>query len=67
MKFKTWGKIYVDHGIKKEIHERLGVSYPTIRKALNGEITIAYKAAQVRSKVRKVAIELGGKEVELEN
>jgi len=67
MKSRTWGKIYVDHGMKKEIHKRLGVSYPTIRKALNGERTIINEATQVRAKVRRVAIELGGKEVEIEN
>lgn len=53
--------------MKKEIHKRLGVSYPTIRKALNGERTIINEATQVRAKVRRVAIELGGKEVEIEN
>ncbi len=53
-------KILVENGDKKELRRIFGVSYPTIRKALNGN-----SKSLLSVKIRKAAIERGGMEVEL--
>ena len=48
--------IIVDHGERQKLMKILNVSYPTIKKALNGEIL--NERAQ---KIREMAIKRGGK------
>ena len=48
--------IIVSHGERQEIMKKLNVSYPTIRRALNGE-TFNARA----QKIREMAIKRGGK------
>lgn len=55
MKTKRKGKILVDHGVKKQIHEETKASLPTIKKALDGSEDTA-----TQYRIRKRAIELGG-------
>ena len=50
-------KIIVEHGLKKRIGEIFNVSHVTVRKALNGE-----SSNFLAIKIRKAAIENGGKE-----
>lgn len=52
-------KIFLAHTKKKHLRQMLGVSYPTIRKALNG-ITKSIVAKEIREK----AIEIGGEEMQ---
>ena len=48
--------IIVDHGERQKLMQILNVSYPTIKKALNGETF--NKRAQ---KIREIAIKRGGR------
>lgn len=47
-------KIIVDRGVKAKIAKALGVSPPTVEKALMGGDTLK------KDEIRKLAIELGG-------
>lgn len=51
-------RIIVSHGEMKKIAEIFGKSFPTIRKALRGDMTV-----QDCAKIRKCAVERGGIEV----
>lgn len=55
MILEKYPKIVVPSGTRKKIAEALRVSYDTIRKALNGQITTAN-----HKKIRELAIQLGG-------
>ena len=48
--------IIVSHGERQEIMKKLNVSYPTIRRALNGE---SFNARA--QKIREMALKRGGK------
>lgn len=50
--------IKVDHSVRKEIMKTLGCSYPTIRKALNGE-----SFSDLSRKIRRIALVKGGVEL----
>lgn len=55
MKKEKFPKIVVPVGTRKKIAESLRVSYDTIRKALDGQITTVN-----HKKIRQLAIQLGG-------
>ena len=52
------GEILVPHGVKSEIMNALGYSYPTIREALRGNID-----TYASRKIRQAALNKGGIEV----
>lgn len=52
-------KIFLAHNKKKHLKQFFGVSYPTVRKALNG-LTQSSTAKEIREK----AIEIGGEEMQ---
>ncbi len=51
-------EILVPHGVKREIMEGLGVSYPTVQKALCGKSN-----NKLSQKIRQAALNKGGCEV----
>jgi hypothetical protein len=51
-------EILVPYGVKKEIMEGLGYTYPTIKKALRGE-----SRSKASKKIRQAAINKGGYEI----
>lgn len=56
--------ILVDYGVRTEIAKTLGVSQPTIRKALSGRYNEHNEAERnLALRIRKCAINLGGVEV----
>lgn len=59
MKTKRKGKILVEHGTRKQLHEETKASLPTIKKALDG-----YENTATQYKIRQRALELGGVLVE---
>jgi DeoR/GlpR family transcriptional regulator of sugar metabolism len=50
--------IIVEHGSKKKLQKIFNVSHVTVRKALNGE-----KDTDLAKRIRKAALQNGGKEV----
>jgi|AGTN01.1.fsa_nt_gi hypothetical protein len=52
--------IKVEYSVRKEIMKMLNVTYPTIRKALNGETD-----TELSKKIRKMAIAKGGVELKI--
>lgn len=52
--------IRVDYAVRKEIMKILDVTYPTIRKALNGETD-----TELSKKIRQTAIAKGGIELRI--
>lgn len=52
--------IKVDYSVRKEIMVALGVTYPTIRKALNG-----VTSNELSKKIRTVALAKGGVELKI--
>ncbi len=52
--------IKVGHSVRKEIMEALGVTYPTIRKALNG-----LTDNELAKKIRTTALAKGGVELKI--
>ncbi len=52
--------IKVDYSVRKEIMKIFDVSYPTIRRALNGTTN-----TELAKKIRKVALEKGGVELKV--
>ena len=52
--------IKVDYSVRKEIMAALGVTYPTIRKALNGKTD-----TELSKKIRKAALAKGGVELKI--
>jgi hypothetical protein len=52
--------IKVDYAVRKEIMRMLNVTYPTIRKALNGETD-----TELSKRIRQTAIAKGGIELKI--
>lgn len=52
--------IKVGHSVRKELMEALGVTYPTIRKALNG-----LTDNELAQKIRTTALAKGGIELKI--
>lgn len=54
--------IKVDYSVRKEIMKLLNVTYPTIRKALNGKTN-----TELSKRIRETAIAKGGVELKIIN
>lgn len=54
--------IKVDYSVRKEIMKVLNVTYPTIRKALNGKTN-----TELSKRIRETAIAKGGVELKIIN
>lgn len=52
-------RIIVGYGVSKEITEALSVSYPTVRRALEGDTSV-----RKATKIRQMAFLRGGYEIE---
>ncbi|SCD21771.1 Hypothetical protein PSM36_2982 [Proteiniphilum saccharofermentans] len=52
--------IKVDYSVRKEIMKLLNVTYPTIRKALNGKTN-----TELSKRIRQTAIAKGGVELKI--
>lgn len=52
--------IKVDYSVRKEIMKMVNVTYPTIRKALNGETD-----TELSKRIRQIAIAKGGIELKI--
>ncbi len=55
-------KILVPAGVKKELRDELGTTYPTVREALAG-----IKSTDIAEKIRAAALLKGGVEVKQQN